>query len=210
MGSWLCARLSTAEPERRSAPGALTRPAGRGGSGAPAGGVRRGRELCWRGCRRSHLRDQAAAAAAKGQLHPGTRAAPPRDDRAPAAAGGARVHPARPGSPGPRVGSCVPARGVLPRAPLSPWSPSPSEPRRAGALRLPRPRGALDALSPPGCAVPLGARMLPAGAPDPSPRLQSRPPSAPPAEAGGHLTAVRRCRVRTPLAAGSRHPDQNV
>ena len=45
--------------------------------------------------------------------------------------------------------------------------------------------------------------MLPAGAPDSIPRLQSGAPSARPAEAGAHLTAVRRCRVRTPLAAGS-------
>ena len=108
-----------------------------------------------------------------------------------------------PRGPGPRVGSCLPVRGVLPCAPLSPWSPSPSEPRWARALRLSRPRGTLNSLSPPGCAVPLGARMLPAGAPDSIPRLQSGAPSARPAEAGAHLTAVRRCRVRTPLAAGS-------
>lgn len=68
---------------------------------------------------------------------------------------------------------------VLPCAPLSPWSPGPSEPRWARALRLSRPRGILNALSPPGCSVPLEVPMLPAGSPGLSvPRLQSRPPSA--------------------------------
>lgn len=195
---------------------------------SPSGGARPGHLPGRRGAEARERPREASAGAgscvgtAAGARISGTRrrlrprkdsSTPAREPPRPETTGPRRRQGARactPRGPGPRVGSSVPARGVLPRAPLSPWSPSPSEPRRAGALRLPRPRGALDALSPPGCAVPLGARMLPAGAPDSSPRLQSRPPSAPPAEAGGHLTAVRRCRVRTPLAAGSRHPDQNV
>lgn len=150
MGRRLCARVSSAEPGGRSSPGALTLPAARGGSGAPAGAVGPDRELWRRGCPRSHLGDQAAAAAAEGEPHPGTRAAPPRSRPRPRPGGGrgrALASPPRPvgpwsarsavgshpgplgspGSPQGSVGSGVPGGPRGPRAPRG--SPRPSRPR---------------------------------------------------------------------------------
>ena len=193
LGRRPCARVSLAELDLRSTSSALTRPAGRGGSSAPAGGVRGDRELWLRRCRRSHLGDQAAAVAAEGQPHPGTRAAPPRGRPSPGGGRGrARASPPGQRSPGlcaPRWGPalrpsrprgprdlCAPRWGPALPPPPSPWS-SGSVCAAVGSRSAPlvsswSTQGSVRSRVP----VPLEAPVLPAGAPDPLFLARSRAP----------------------------------